>query len=167
VFGEVPLPLDWPVYVTHQEATAYAQWVRKYLPTEAQYHRAAYGTPDGRERPYPWGTKPPSDMGIGEIDFRRWDPVPVSATPELDSAFNVSQLLGNGWEWTSTPFRPFEGFKPFSFYPRYSSRFFDDVHFVLKGASWQTESRLMRRSFRNWFRETYPYVYAGFRCVEA
>jgi len=166
VFGEVPLPLDWPVYVAHQEATAYAQWAGKSLPTEAQYHRAAFGTTDGQERVYPWGNKPPSDMGIGNIDFRRWDPVPVSATPELDSAFNVSQLLGNGWEWTSTVFRPYEGFNPFAFYPHYSSRFFDDVHYVMKGASWQTESRLMRRSFRNWFRETYPYVYAGFRCVD-
>ena len=56
MFENVPLPLDWPVYVSHAEASAYARWAGKALPTEAQWHRAAYGTPEGAERPYPWGT---------------------------------------------------------------------------------------------------------------
>ena len=47
MFAEVPLPEDWPVYVSHAEATAYTRWVGKMLPTEAQFHRAAYGTPTG------------------------------------------------------------------------------------------------------------------------
>ncbi len=166
VFGEVPLPMDWPVYVSNREAKAFAEWLGQSLPTEGQYHRAAYGTPNGGERTFPWGSSPPSDVGLGRIDFDHWDPIPVSATPQLDSAFGVSQLLGNGWEWTCTPFHPFEGFKPLKFYPQYSRRFFDNVHFVMKGGGWQTESRFMRRSYRNWFRETYPYVYSGFRCVE-
>ena len=55
MFENVPLPLDWPVYVSHAEASAYARWAGKALPTEAQWHRAAYGTPEGTERPYPWG----------------------------------------------------------------------------------------------------------------
>ena len=56
MFEEVPLPLDWPVYVSHAEATAYARWAGKSLPTEEQWHRAAYGMPDGTERVYPWGS---------------------------------------------------------------------------------------------------------------
>src|SRR5713101_5659500 len=44
MFGEVRLPLEWPVYVSHAEATAYAKWLGRKLPTEAQFHRAAYGT---------------------------------------------------------------------------------------------------------------------------
>src|SRR4051794_13823192 len=59
MFGMTPLPLDAPVYVTHQEATAYAHAFRKELPTEAQFHRAAYGTRTGKEREYPWGSAEP------------------------------------------------------------------------------------------------------------
>ena len=163
--GEVPLPLDWPVYVTWREAQAYADWAGKSLPTEPQFHRAAYGTTHSEERPYPWGNDPP-DQREGNFDFRRWDPIPVTATALGDSAFGVSQLVGNGWEWTSTAFHPFHGFEPFPFYPGYSAPFFDGDHYVLKGASSRTASCFLRRSFRNWFRSSYPYVYAGFRCVE-
>ena len=44
MFREMPLPLDWPVYVSHAEATAYAAWAGSRLPTEAEWHRAAYGS---------------------------------------------------------------------------------------------------------------------------
>src|SRR5262249_37752275 len=62
MFGEIRLPLDWPVYVSHAEASAYASWLGRKLPTEAQYHRAAYGVPGSRrERRYPWGDEPPAE----------------------------------------------------------------------------------------------------------
>jgi formylglycine-generating enzyme required for sulfatase activity len=77
-----------------------------------------------------------------------------------------SQLVGNGWEWTSTVFAPFPGFTPFPFYRNYSEPFFDGQHYVLKGASPRTAARLARPSFRNWFRPSYPYIYATFRLVE-
>ena len=165
MWGETPLPLDWPVYVTQKEAYAFASWSGKRLPTEAEFHRAAYGTPNGEERIYPWGDDAPNTRR-GNFNGNRWDPVPVTATPLGDSAFGISQLVGNGWEWTSTIFQPFPGFLPLSFYPGYSARFFDGEHYMLKGASSRTDARLLRRSFRNWFRPDYPYVHAGFRCVE-
>lgn len=165
VFQEFPLPPNAPVYVTHAEAAAYAKWAGKQLPTEAQYHRAAYGTADGYERPYPWGHARPRPS-CGNFDFYNWSPMDVNATPDGDSAFGVSQTCGNGWEWTSTVFGPFAGFEPFSFYPGYSANFFDGSHYVIKGGSQRTAARLLRRSFRNWFRPDYPYVYAGFRLTE-
>jgi formylglycine-generating enzyme required for sulfatase activity len=76
-------------------------------------------------------------------------------------------MIGNGWEWTSTVFAPFPGFRTFSFYPNYSEPFFDGQHFVLKGASPRTAAKLTRSSFRNWFRPDYPYVYAAFRLAES
>lgn len=164
MFGEIPLPLDWPVYVSHAEASAYARWSRKALPTEAQWHRAAFGTRDGGQRTYPWGSEPPTPLH-GNFNFRRWDPEPVNAYPAGRSGFGGSNLLGNGWEWTSTLFKPFPGFKPFPFYPGYSANFFDDDHYVLKGGSARTAACMLRRSFRNWFQPHYQYVYAGFRCV--
>jgi gamma-glutamyl hercynylcysteine S-oxide synthase len=164
MFAEAPLPLDAPVYVSQAEANAYARWSDKDLPTEAEWHRAAYGTPEHVERAYSWGNAEP-ETGLGHFDFAGWDPVPVNAFPDSDSAFGVADMLGNGWEWTSTPFAPFAGFKPFSFYPGYSADFFDGKHFVMKGGSARTAACMLRRSFRNWFQPHYQYVYAGFRCV--
>ena len=164
MFSDVRLPMDWPVYVSQAEASAYAQWAGKGLPTEAQWQRAAYGTPEGAERQFPWGSEPPSSKR-GNFDFQRWDPTPVGSFPEGASAFGVTDLTGNGWEWTSTPFGPFPGFEPFPFYRGYSADFFDNKHFVMKGGSPRTAACMLRRSFRNWFQSHYPYVYAGFRCV--
>jgi formylglycine-generating enzyme required for sulfatase activity len=164
MFGLVPLPLDAPVYATHDEATAYATWCRMRLPSEAEYHRAAYGTPEGMERAQPWGDAPP-DATRGNFGFTNWDPVPVGSYPAGASAWGVHDLVGNGWEWTSSVFDGFPGFQPMACYPVYSADFFDGKHFVMKGASPATASDLIRRSFRNWFRPNYPYVYATFRCV--
>ena len=160
----VPLPPDSPVYVSHAEAKAYARWADKQLPTEAEWHRAAYGAPHDGDRVYPWGNAEPSAK-LGNFDFVRWDPVAVTAFPDSDSAFGVSDLLGNGWEWTSTPFAPFAGFEPFPFYRGYSADFFDGKHFVMKGGSARTAACMLRRSFRNWFQPHYQYMYAGIRCV--
>jgi ergothioneine biosynthesis protein EgtB len=164
MFREVPLPLDWPVYTSHAEAAAYARFVGKALPTEAQFHRAAYGTPESVEREYPWGDDPPN-VGRGNFDFQHWDPVAVGGYPAGQSAFGLEDTLGNGWEWTSSPFAPFPGFEPFPFYRGYSANFFDGKHYVMKGASPRTGACMMRRSFRNWFQPHYPFVYAAFRCV--
>lgn len=165
MFSEILLPPDWPVYVSHAEAAAYAHWQGKRLPTEAQWHRAAYGTPAGDARPYPWGEEPPESRH-GNFDFQRWTPTPVNAHPAGASAFGVVDLLGNGWEWTSTVFGPFPGFEPFPFYPGYSANFFDGKHYVMKGGSARTAACMLRPSFRNWFQTHYPYVYSTFRCVQ-
>jgi len=165
MFERVPLPADSPVYVSHAEASAYARWAGRALPTEAQWHRATYGSPDGGERIYPWGDAPP-DATRGNFNFQAWDPQPVAAHPAGASAFGVQDLLGNGWEWTSTPFAPFPGFEPFPFYRGYSADFFDGRHFVMKGGSARTAECMLRRPFRNWFQPRYPFVYATFRCVE-
>jgi ergothioneine biosynthesis protein EgtB len=149
MFGEIPLPESWPVYVSHAEASAYARWKKQTLPTEAEFHRAAHGQ---KIRP---------DLGFGD-----WEPVAVDLNKDAKSAFGVVEMIGNGWEWTSSVFAPFPGFVRFPFYPGYSTDFFDNKHFVLKGASARTASRLTRPSFRNWFQPHYPYIYAGFRCVQ-
>src|SRR5436190_1816017 len=166
MFGEIRLPLEWPVYVSHAEATAYAKWLGRKLPTEAEFHRAAYGAPEGgKERSYPWGEEAPS-ASTGNFNFKSWDPSPVGAHLSGGSAFGVHDLVGNGWEWTRTEFAPFPGFTPMPFYPNYSAKFFDGKHYVMKGGSPRTAACMLRRSFRNWFQPHYPYVYATFRCVE-
>lgn len=166
MFGEIRLPMEWPAYVSHAEATAYAKWLGRALPSEAQFHRAAYGTRRGwSERSFPWGEDAPSSRH-GNFDFREWEPSPTGAHPEGASDFGIHDMLGNGWEWTRTPFAPFPGFAPMPFYPGYSANFFDGKHYVMKGGSPRTAACMLRRSFRNWFQPHYPYVYATFRCVE-
>jgi formylglycine-generating enzyme required for sulfatase activity len=147
MFGEIPLPLDWPVYVSHVQAAAYARWRGCSLPTEAQFHRAAEGA------------------SPVNANFERWDPVPVDQANGAGTS-RPAQMIGNGWEWTSSVFGPFAGFERFPFYPGYSADFFDGKHYVLKGGSPRTADCLLRSSFRNWFRAEYPYAYTGFRIVE-
>lgn len=170
-FEVIPLPLHWPVSVSLAEARAYVRFRARSvpgarLPTEAEYHRAAYGTvvaaPD---RTYPWGDAPPVPLLHGNFGCARYDFAPVGAFPAGDSAFEVADLIGNGWEWTETPFQPFTGFAIDPLYPGYSQPFFDGKHFVLKGASARTDALFLRRSFRNWFQAHYPYVFATFRCA--
>jgi gamma-glutamyl hercynylcysteine S-oxide synthase len=162
MFENIPLPASWPVYVSYEEAAAFARWRGRRLPTEAEYHRAAFGTPSGEERPFPWGSDVP-DATRGNFDFLSWEPVPAGARPAGASAWGVHDLIGNGWEWTSSIFGPLAGFAPMASYPEYSADFFDGQHVVMKGASPATAVELVRRSFRNWFRPNYPYVYAKFR----
>src|SRR6185295_14659872 len=124
MFEAIPLPLAWPVYVSQAEAAAYARWRDARLPSEAEFQRAAYGTPDGTERRHPWGDAAPSSAH-GVFDFTSWDPEPAGSHPAGRSAWGIDDLVGNGWEWTCTPFAPFAGFRAMASYPEYSADFFD------------------------------------------
>jgi ergothioneine biosynthesis protein EgtB len=169
MFDHFPLDqvADWPVYVSHAEAEAFCQWCGGRLATEAEFHRAAYSTPEGGVRRYPWGEEAPAEKH-GNFDFRHWAPTPVGCFSDGDSVWGVADLIGNGWEWTSTVFEPFPGFEPYiPSYPGYSADFFDGLHNVMLGASWATPTGLIRRSFRNWFQRQYPFMFAKFRCVYA
>ena len=123
MFEEFTLPMDWPVYVSHAEASAYARWAGKALPTEEQWQRAAYGTANESQRLYPWGREAPK-AAFGNFDFERWDPAPVNAYPQGQSALGVEGMLGNGWEWTSTVFATFSGIRAVSVLSRVFRRFF-------------------------------------------
>ena len=166
MFQNLPLPLNWPVYCTWEQASDYAKFQKLALPTEAQFDRAAFGAPQGIiERELPWTNSGIDFRSQGNFDYAAWNPVAVNASPETESAFGVAQLVGNGWEWTSTVFAPFDGFEAHASYPSYSANFFDNSHYVMKGASPRTSAALIRRSLRNWFRPDYPYVYATFHLV--
>jgi iron(II)-dependent oxidoreductase len=151
MFAQFPLPLDWPVWVTWQQAFAYARWRGMGLPTEAQFQLAAQLTSPNPIR--------------DNFGYHRWDPVPVDAGSGAKASALPVQMIGNGWEWTRDPFAPFAGFEPHPHYAGYSADFFDGQHYVMKGASPRTAGVLTRPSFRNWFRSDYPYMYAGFRLL--
>lgn len=169
VLDELPLASvrDWPVYVSLAEARAYARWRGSRLPTEAEFDRAAYGEPGGGKRAFPWGDDEPTPPH-GNFHFAHWSPLPVGSRPAGASAWGAHELVGNGWEWTQSVFAPLPGFHAYiPGYPGYSADFFDAKHYILKGASWATDTQLIRRSFRNWYQARYPYVFAKFRCVRS
>ena len=146
MFDDIPLPLSWPVYVSQAEASAYARWKGRRLPTEAEFHRAAYGTPDGDRAPVPVGRRSRPTRHAATSISRSWEPVPAGSRPAGASAWGVHDLVGNGWEWTSTIFGPFAGFAPMASYPEYSADFFDGQHYVMKGASPATAQRARPRA---------------------
>lgn len=93
--------------VSWYEAWAYARWVGKRLPTDAEWTKAAawpVESAPGRiaQRRYPWGES---------FDVRRAhlygsghnQPVPVDEFPGGTSVGGIHQLIGNVWEWTNTP----------------------------------------------------------------
>lgn len=167
VFGPVPFEHaeGWPVQVTGQQARVFCAAAGGQLPTEAELHRAAYGSPDSTSRYFPWGTAAPAAQH-GNFGFRQWSPAPTGHSPAGASAFGVEELVGNGWEWTCTPFAPLPGFRPWArSYPGYSQDFFDGAHDIVFGASWATDEVLLRPSFRNWYRRSYPYPFSSFRVV--
>lgn len=165
VFDECkPLRDQQPMmYVSYYEAKAYCKWVGRRLPTEAEWELAAGGWSTGdpeTKQPYPWGDEDP-DPKCANLDGHYAGPVDVTAFPEGDSPFGCRQMIGNCWEWTSSPFEPFPGFEP-DYYKQYSQPWFGSRR-VLRGGSWMTRSRMIRNGYRNFFTPNRNDIPAGFR----
>lgn len=157
------------IHVNWFEADAYCRWAGRRLPTEAEWEMAASAEPVSgggigtRKRRYPWGAEPPEpnranlDGRLGCLD--------VGALPAGDSAFGCRQMLGNVWEWTATNFGPYPGFVPDP-YKEYSQPWFGD-HMILRGGCWVTRGRLLRNTWRNFYKPDRRDVFAGFRTCAA
>ena len=90
-------------------------------------------------------------------------PAPVGAFSGGRSAWGVEQLAGDVWEWTSSDFRPYPGFRAYP-YREYSEVFFGTEYKVLRGGSWAVAPDAMRNSFRNWDYPIRRQIFTGFRC---
>jgi iron(II)-dependent oxidoreductase len=165
MFEDAPLPPTHPVTgVSWYEAEAYARFAGKRLPTEAEWEKAAAW--DGareRKRLFAWGDDAPAP-GLCNSDFRFWGTTPVGSFPAGASAAGCLDMTGNVWEWTSSKFAAYPGFRAFP-YPEYSELWFDEDHRVLRGGSWATRSPILRTSFRNFFRRHFRIAFAGLRCA--
>lgn len=170
---QVTQPLYWqlgannhPVCgVSWYEAEAYAQFVDKRLPTEAEWEKAASWDAVNRcRRVYPWGNSS-LDVHRCNCDFTISQTTPVDAYSAGQSAYGCYDMLGNVWEWTASIFQGYPGFASFP-YIGYSQTYFDEQHRVLRGGSWATLPWALRCSFRNWYHPHMRQMFAGFRCAK-
>lgn len=148
-----------PVWgVSWYEADAYARWAGRRLPTEAEWEYAARGA-DGRT--FVWGDREPR-LDAGNFADPLGGPSPVGAYPAGASPFGLLDMSGNVWEWTSSPFDGYPGFRADP-YPEYSELWFDGDHRVARGGSWATSHPILRTTFRNFFRRPFRIGFIGFR----
>ena len=158
-----PLPDDEPVqHVCWFEADAYARWAGRRLPTEAEWEKAASWDPaTGATTRFPWGDEAPTDerANLGQTRYR---PTAAGSYPAGASPCGALQMVGDVWEWTSSEFTGYPGFRSFP-YREYSEVFFDDGYKVLRGGCWATDPLACRTTFRNWDHPIRRQIFSGFR----
>ncbi len=144
------------------EADAYARWAGKRLPTEAEWEYAASFEPSsGRSRRFPWGDEL-ATPDFSSFGLQAWMPAVVGSKPKGASGFGLNDMAGAVWEWTSSPFLPYTGFRAFP-YDGYSKDHMLGEHRVCRGGSWATAALILRCSFRNWYVPTYRQGMLGVR----
>lgn len=146
--------------VSWYEAEAYARFVGKRLPKEAEWEKAATGL---KKSVYPWGNTP-AEAKLCNHGAIVGHTTPVNAYPAGQSATGCYDLLGNVWEWTASWFQEYPGMMSYP-YQGYSAVYFDNQHRVLRGGSWATRPWALRNSFRNWYHPGVRQILAGFRLV--
>ncbi len=163
-FGAVEaVPPGEPVqHVDFHEAQAFSRWAGARLPTEQEWEKAAAGVPNQlAHRKWPWGQQPP-DARRANLGGAALRPAPAGAYPRGASAYGVEQLIGDVWEWTSSPLAPWPGFAPM-IYDNYSAPFFGPDYRVLRGGSWATGPAAARTAFRNWDLPIRRQIFSGLR----
>src|SRR6266568_2331094 len=166
-------------HVSYYEASAFAKWAGKRLPTEAEWEMAACFAPGGNEityaqradtqvRPYeapwrgfPWGDDSPDVAKANLFENGLWSVAPVGAFPEGQNAYGCHQMIGDVWEWTTSDYVPYPRFR--SEFDEYNDKWFVNQK-VLRGGSFATPQLHIRATYRNFFHPHERWMIAGFRC---
>jgi ergothioneine biosynthesis protein EgtB len=164
-FHSVRDKLNEPVsHISFLEASAYAKWAGKRLPTEAEWEKAASFSPAlNASREFPWGGAPP-DENLGNLfENGLWTVAPIGAFPKGQSLYGCQQMIGDVWEWTISDYTPYPGFK--SEFDEYNDKWFVGQK-VLRGGSFATPRLHIRTTYRNFFHPDERWMVSGFRCAK-
>jgi iron(II)-dependent oxidoreductase len=151
-------------HVSWFEADAYARWVGKRLPTEAEWEKAAsWDARAAAKRTNPWGEEPAGEA-VANLDQLSFGPAPCGSYESGASPCGALQMAGDVWEWTASGFEGYPGFRAFP-YEEYSQEFLGGPYRVLRGGSWATQPEAVSNTFRNWDYPLRRQLFAGFRCA--
>ena len=156
---------DEPVsHVSYFEASAFAKWAGKRLPTEAEWEKVARLSASTTElQAFPWGDDPLNAARANLLENSYWGVTPVGAFPEGASASGCHQLIGDVWEWTTSDYVPYPGFT--SEFDEYNDKWFVNQK-VLRGGSFATPWMHIRSTYRNFFHAHERWMVSGFRCAK-
>jgi ergothioneine biosynthesis protein EgtB len=150
-------------HVSFYEASAYAKWAGKRLPTEAEWEKAACFDPSkNAKRDFPWGAEVPDAGKANLFENQHWGLTPIGAFPAGASVYGCEQLIGDVWEWTTSDYVPYPGFK--SEFDEYNDKWFVNQK-VLRGGSFATQQKHIRSTYRNFFHANERWMTSGFRCA--
>ena len=155
---------DEPVtHVSFFEASAFAKWAGKRLPTEGEWEKAAcYDAQRKVKNAFPWGDADPDSGKTNLFENGYWSVAPIGAFPGGASAYGCQQMIGDVWEWTTSDYVPYPGFK--SEFDEYNDKWFVNQK-VLRGGSFATPQLHIRSTYRNFFHTHERWMISGFRCA--
>lgn len=156
---------DEPVsHVSFLEASAYAKWAGKRLPTEAEWEKAAtFSAVANQKQSFPWGDPAPDESRGNLFENGLWAVAPIGAFPRGQTANGCHQMIGDVWEWTISDYTPYPGFN--SDFDEYNDKWFVGQK-VLRGGSFATPQIHIRSTYRNFFYPHERWMIAGFRCAK-
>ena len=154
-----------PVYhVSFYEASAFAKWAEKRLPTEAEWEKAATFNPNsGVRNDFPWGDDAVDSSKTNLFENGLWTVAPIGALPAGQNSYGCQQMIGDVWEWTTSDYVPYPGFK--SEFDEYNDKWFVNQK-VLRGGSFATPQNHIRSTYRNFFHAHERWMISGFRCAK-
>jgi gamma-glutamyl hercynylcysteine S-oxide synthase len=144
--------------------------IDRALVTNSDY--AALVEAEGAAAPLRWGREdePVRHVSFDEAaTYARWAGKRLPTEPEWEKAVKTAgaeleHAQGAVWQWTSSSFEGYPGFRAFP-YREYSEVFFGDEYRVLRGGSWVTDPLVARPTFRNWDLPQRRQIFAGIRCA--